>query len=233
MKILAAIPCFNTAGSIAGIVSSVSKFVSWVVVIDDGSTDNTISEARSAGAFVISHRKNEGYGAAISSCFKVARDSRADILVIIDGDGQHNPEDIPNIVKPILERNADLVIGSRFLKNDNAIAIPGYRWFGIRVINWLFNLGSRGKVSDTQSGFRAYSRNMINSVTVTDGGMAASIEILEIARKLGAVIRETPISCKYFSSKISILAIRHGLGVAVSVLRIRLWLLLLANPKNI
>ncbi len=100
--------------------------------------------------------------------------------------------------------------------------MPNYRKFGISVITWLFNLGSRTKVSDTQSGFRAYSKKLFDSFPLGEKGMSISIETLEKARRNKAIIKEVPIFCLYANSPLDLEVIRHGLSVAFSVVRIRL-----------
>ena len=148
-----------------------------------------------------------------------ARASDAEVMVILDGDGQHNPDEIPQFLASI-QAGADLVIGSRFLANKNNI--PGYRRFGIGFITSLWNFGSRIHVSDSQSGFRAYHRRLFENLTLTEKGMSVSIEIIEKARRQGAVIAEVPISCRYPVSRMNLPAIKHGLSVALSVVRVRL-----------
>jgi glycosyltransferase involved in cell wall biosynthesis len=120
VKVLAAIPCFNTEPFIAGVVSRARKYVDLVVVIDDGSYDGTAEVARAAGALVINHDTNRGYGEAIKSCFEAGKINAADVLVTLDGDGQHNPDEIPKLLALILKEEADLVIGSRFLQPDQS-----------------------------------------------------------------------------------------------------------------
>ncbi len=228
-----AIPCFNTRSSVCGVITEAKKHADKVIIIDDGSLDGTAEVARAAGAEVVRHGVNRGYGGAIHSCFEVARTNCADILVILDGDGQHSPEDIPGLLVPIISQEADLVIGSRFLDGRTADAgvptdgnpgaqMPPFRAFGIKVITSLFNFGSKTKVSDAQSGFRAYNRRVLNVLNLKERGMGISIEILAKAKKAGLVIQEVPISCLYFQSKMTMRAIKHGLGVALNVVRIRL-----------
>jgi glycosyltransferase involved in cell wall biosynthesis len=219
-KVVAAVPCFNTEHWIGDVVSKARKHVTQVIVIDDGSQDDTARVAEAAGALVVSHGVNKGYGRAIGSCFEAAKASGADILVILDGDAQHDPEDIPLLLAPILRHEADLVIGSRFL--DNGVRIPGHRRFGINVITSLWNLGSRVKVSDAQSGFRAYSRKIVEGFSVREKGMSASIEIIEVARRKRVTTKEVPISCSYPTSTLDSKALIHGLGVALDVVKIRL-----------
>jgi len=219
-KVVAAIPCYNEERSISEVVSKTRKHVDQVIVIDDGSFDGTIEAAKAAGAQIINHGINRGYGEALNSCFEIARKSAADVLVIIDGDGQHNPDEIPQLLAPIFQGKGELIIGSRFLSNQ--ISMPRYRRFGIRVITWLFNLGSRTKVSDSQSGFRAYSKKVFEAFPPFEAKMSASIEILEKARRNKAIIKEVPITCRYNSLTISPGAIKLGFSVALSVARIRL-----------
>lgn len=219
-KVITAIPCFNTERSIGDIVSRAKQYVDQVIVIDDGSRDGTAEEAKAAGALIISHQVNRGYGAAIKSCFEAAKANDADILAILDGDGQHSPDNLPQVLAPVLNGEADLVIGSRFLTSE--YNIPKYRRFGIRVITFLWNFGSKVKVSDAQSGFRAYSKKIFETFSLSERGMSVSIEILEKARRREAIIKEVPISCLYAPSALNPQAIRHGLGVALSVVRVRL-----------
>ena len=219
-RILAAIPCHNTETFIADLVTKAKKYVDQVIVIDDGSSDNTVRAARAAGALTVNHATNRGYGEAIKSCLEAARANDADVLVILDGDGQHNPGEIPRLLAPILRGEADLTIGSRFLTNE--VNVPRYRRFGIGVITFLWNFGSKVKVSDAQSGFRAYSKKIFETFPLSEKGMSISIETLDRARRKGAIIKEVPISCLYVPSTLNLKAIRHGLSVALSVVRIRL-----------
>ena len=219
-KIMAGIPAYNVAPFIGEVVSKAKKLVDEVIVVDDGSTDNTARVAQSAGAEVVRHSVNRGYGEAIKSCFKAGKANNAEILITLDGDGQHNPEEIPLLLAPILNGQADLVIGSRFLNQpDN---IPRYRQFGIRVITWLVNFASPVKMSDSQSCYRAYSKKAIHSLSITERGFAFSIELLVQARRKGLAITEVPISCVYHSASHSLNPVIHGVGVALAVLRLRL-----------
>jgi len=216
---VAAIPCFNTQPFITGVVAKAKEHVDQVIVIDDGSGDGTAEAARAAGALVTTHDTNRGYGKAIRSCFEAAKTNDADILVILDGDNQHNPDEIPLLLKPLLKGEADLVIGSRFLTDE--VTMPRYRKFGISVITLLFNLGSETKVSDAQSGFRAYDKKVFQSLSLAETGMSVSIETLVKAKRSGFRIKEVPIHCHYPSSRLSIKAIKHGLGIIFAMLRLR------------
>ncbi len=219
-RVIAAIPSLNTERVIGEVVSKASRYVDGVIVINDGSHDRTAEKAAAAGATVINHQVNKGYGEAIKSCFEAAKAGGADVLVILDGDGQHNPDEIPDLLLPIIKGDADVVIGSRFLVEDNDM--PQYRKFGIGVITFLWNFGSGEKITDSQSGFRAYASSVFRTLHITEKGMGASIEVLEKARRAGSTIKEVAASCKYASSHLTPRATRHGLKVALSVIRIRL-----------
>ena len=169
MKI-ACIPAYNEESNIENLVKSAKNHVDYVVVCDDGSIDNTANIAKKAGAVIISHKINKGYGAAIISLFDYARENNADVMITIDGDGQHNPDQIPLLVNTMLQHNVDVVIGSRFLNNN--IEASGYRQRGIKIITSAANYGTDLKVSDSQSGFRAYSKNAIDIIHPSEENMS-------------------------------------------------------------
>ncbi len=217
---VAAIPCFNTEPFVAAVIAKARKHVDQVILIDDGSCDGTAEAGRAAGALVIRHNTNRGYGEAIKSCFEAAEANDADVLVILDGDGQHNPNEIPKLLAPLSNGKIGLIVGSRFLtKKCN---MPRYRRFGISVITFFWNLGSKVKVSDTQSGFRAYRRELFQDFSLAEKGMSVSIETLESTRRKKVAIKEIPISCHYVSSRLNLKAIRHGLSVVLAVVKIRI-----------
>ena len=229
-KVIAAIPCYNEERFIGEVVLNAKKYVDQVIVIDDGSRDGTAEAARAAGASVIRYETRKGAGAATKACFEAAKLNNADILVTLDGDGQHDPTEISRIVKPILDGEADLVIGSRFL--DKHSNIPRYRKVGIEVINFLYNFGSKVKLSDTQSCFRAYGKRAIHSLNITDSGFGFSVELLIEARHKNLAITEEPIVCLYHSSSHTQNPVRHGLGVALTVIKFRLKYLLKLRGDN-
>ncbi len=234
LRVLAASPCFNEQNFIGDVVTRARKYVDQVIVIDDGSTDDTAKVAQAAGAEVIRHEARKGAGAATKSGFQAAKRSNADILVTLDGDGQHNPEDIPKLLAPIRSNEADLVIGSRFLpptqqtqqtlrtQGTPQTPIPRYRKFGINVITWLYNLGSEVKVSDSQSCFRAHSRRLIDAINITEDGFGFSVQVLIQVRRKSFTIKEVPISCLYHPQGSSLNPVVHGLGVAFTVIKLRL-----------
>ena len=213
VKIIATIPAYNEEIAIGSVVLKARKYADEVIVIDDGSTDATAEIAGVAGATVIKHEENRGYGAALQSCFETARGLDADILVILDGDGQHNPSDIPAVIAPVLRGEADIAIGSRFLDASSRKKVPRYREFGIKVITFFTNLFSKEKVSDAQSGFRAYSKKAIYTLNIGGNDMSASAEILLEASPQNLKIKEVPIHVNYNVQGSTLNPFSHGLGV--------------------
>jgi len=194
MSILVCIPVFNEGKVIDKVIKDCLKFSNEVVVCDDGSMDNTYEVADSAGAGVIRHEKNIGKGESLRSLFKFARHSNHDIIVTIDGDGQFIPEEIPKLVKSIKENKSDLVIGYRF---DDTTEIPNYRRFGNKMLDKMTNMVEEISVRDTQSGFRAYSRKVIDDIEFKMKGFGADAEILIDAAKKGYRLSEEKITVIY------------------------------------
>lgn len=214
MKIVVALPAYNEEKYIGSLVLQARQYAEQVIVVDDGSADRTAKVAELAGAAVLRHAGNRGYGGAIQSIFAEAKRLNPDVLVIFDADYQHSPEEIPHLVKPIAD-GFDLAIGSRVLQNN---AIPAYRRFGQRVLSSMTNVLSAQKVSDTESGFRAYSKKAIAALELKETGMAISSEIVSTAARLGLKVTEIPISVQYTGDSSTMNPVRHGLGVANRIL---------------
>ncbi|MFC1917193.1 glycosyltransferase family 2 protein [Chloroflexota bacterium] len=207
--IIVAMPAYNEEKYIGSIVLQAKKQASKVIVVDDSSTDRTAAIAELAGASVVRHGINKGYGSAIQSIFSAAKKENPDVLVILDADSQHNPDEIPRLVTAISE-GADLVIGSREMQ---ANTIPGYRRLGQKVLAIMTSIASKEKLSDTESGFRAYSRKAINELKLKETGMAISSEIVSTAAHQGLKIREIPISVSYSKDSSTLNPIKHGVSV--------------------
>ena len=223
MNILAAIPCFNEETAIGTVVLKARKHADKVLVVDDGSTDSTVEVAQNAGAEVISHGANVGKGGAVKTIFKYAFENDVDILVLLDGDGQHNPDEIPDLIRPIKEECTDLVLGFR----DFSV-MPFYRRIGRAVLD--VTTGISGTVTDSQSGFRALSRKAIQSMTHVLNGTDFSIEseMILAAKELNLTIKEVPVSCRYegISNKSTKNPVSHGFGVLNSLI----WLIAEKRP---
>ena len=195
MKILVGIPAYNEEKNIGPLILNLKKQGYEVLVCDDASNDQTCDLSEQLGATVIKHKKNRGYGSAIQSLFNKAREIKPDILVTFDGDGQHNFRDIENLIKPIIDNKSDLVIGSRFL--DKKSHIPKYREVGIKTITKLTNMSHNVNVTDSQSGFRAYSLKTLETIFPTEESMGISTEILIKAGEQNLKISEIPIVVSY------------------------------------
>ena len=209
-KIIAAIPCFNEERFIGSVVLKSKRYVDRVIVIDDGSTDATAKVAREAGANVYRNKKNQGYGVAIRNAISKGQNLRADILVILDGDGQHDPKDIPKLVRPIINGTADISVGSRFMGKGEKP--PLYRRLGQRVLTLATNVGSGQRLSDSQSGFRAYSSKTLRELNLVESGMSVSSEIQFAMSRSGLRVAEVPIVISY-SEKAKRNPVGHGAGV--------------------
>lgn len=219
-RILVCIPAFNEAKNVSDIINKSKKYASEIIVYDDGSTDDTYEVAMSAGATVIRNPENKGYGVAIRSLFQAAREQNADIMITLDSDGQHDPDQIPEIIKPILEHRFDLVIGSRFLSKEDKEKVPRYRSFGIKTITKVTQFVSYGNITDSQSGFRAYSKHALFNINLFEEGMAVSTEVLLRAREKNLLTTEVPISINYDIKDTSTHnPIRHGIGVLYAVVQ--------------
>jgi glycosyltransferase involved in cell wall biosynthesis len=220
--VVVGIPTFNEENTIARIVLEAQKHAKVVVVCDDGSSDLTCEIATRLGADVVRHNKNLGYGVAINSLFKRAREIGADALVTLDGDGQHDPSEISAVLKPITDGTADVVIGSRFIDDCGTSEMPVYRKLGAKLITKMVN-GSKNGVSDAQSGFRAYNRKAIEQLNVVEAGMGASVEILLEASRQDLKICEVPCTCKYENGEVATSTenpVTHGVGVVMSIIRL-------------
>ena len=218
MKIIIGIPAYNEESNIASIITKLMSISNMIVICNDGSTDMTQEISEKMGAVVINHEKNLGYGAAIRSIFLKAKEMDGDILVTFDADGQHRIEDMTNVINPIVEEKADLVIGSRFLDNSEK-EIPRYRKVGIKVITSLTNTSLKEKLTDSQSGFRAYSKEVIKNLNPSELGMGISTEILIKASNKGFKILEVPIKISYSGKTSTHNPVSHGSSVILSTIK--------------
>lgn len=215
-KIIAAVPACNEAQNISDIIYKTKKYVDRVIVIDDGSTDETARVAEASGAEVVKHHANLGKGVAINTAFKIARQIQPEAMVLLDGDGQHKPEEIPALLSPVLRNHADIVVGSRFLTNNN---IPRYRILGQSILTLTSNWGSGIKLTDSQSGFRALSRKAIESLYFTEKGFCIESEMQFLARKCGLKVEEVPITTNY-NGKTKRSPVVHGFSVLFRVINL-------------
>ena len=218
MKIIIGIPAFNEEKNIASIITKLMNITDTIIVSNDGSSDLTSEIAEKMGALVINHKKNLGYGGAIRSIFLKAKELEGDVLVTFDADGQHRIEDIENVTTPIINQEADLVIGSRFL-DDSEKEVPQYRKVGIKLITKITNASIKEKLTDSQSGFRAYSKKVVDELNPSELGMGISTEILIKASSKNFKISEVPIKILYSGDTSTHNPISHGSSVILSTIK--------------
>ena len=217
MDVTVGIPAYNEEKNIASIIVKLKKISSKIIVCNDGSTDSTGLIAKELGAIVISHQKNLGYGAGIKSIFLKAKEIGTEVLVTLDADGQHDVNEIDKLLKPITDDKCDIVIGSRFLgETEN---IPSYRKLGINVITKLTNASIKKNLTDSQSGFRAYNKKVIEQVQLSESGMGVSTEILIKASSKEFRIAEVPITISYGENTSTHNPVTHGTSVIFSTIK--------------
>jgi len=217
LQVIVGLPAYNEEKNIAKIILKLQEVTDKIIVCNDGSSDLTGKIAEKMGAIVINHEKNMGYGAAIRSIFLKSKELDANVLVTFDADGQHRVEDITKILEPIKNDTADIVIGSRFL--DTKSKIPKYREVGIKTLTSLANASTDVKVTDSQSGFRAYNNKVLKEIVPSDYGMGVSTEILIKANNKKFRIAEVPITILYEGDTSTHNAVSHGASVILSTMK--------------
>ena len=217
IRIIAAIPAYNEENKIAKTLILAEKYVDRIIVCNDGSSDLTGEIAEELGAEVITHPRNMGYGAALTSLFTRAQEEGADILVTLDGDGQHDPTEISRVIEPLARGDADVVIGSRFL--DAKTRMPRYRRAGVRGLTKMSDAMSYDGLTDAQSGFRAYNKKALENLVPAEMGMGASTEILSRAKESGLRVTEVPINVSYGPDSSTHSPIYHGLDVMLALVK--------------
>jgi glycosyltransferase involved in cell wall biosynthesis len=219
--IVACIPAYNEERTIAKTILQVQKFVDRIIVSDDGSQDMTASIAENLGAIVI-RNSHGGKGSALRAAFSMAQKLSPEIIVTLDADGQHDPTEIPVLVRPIEEEKAEMTVGSRYLEKSKT-DLPFYRRLGLKVINSLSRRSCNGIVKDTQCGFRAYSTKALDVIQQCESdGFGVETEQLSLVSKCGLRIQEVPVTVSYKglyrTSKRHPLA--HGSELILSALRL-------------
>jgi len=210
-KILVAIPAFNEGPTIGSVVLKARQFASEVVVVDDGSSDDTAETAALAGAHVIQHARNLGKGLAIRSAWLYAREHAPEAFVLMDGDHQHDPNDIPRLAEKVLSGQSDVVIGVRWGKTSR---MPMYRRVGKRALDYATAAAAKnGLLTDSQSGYRVFSRRAVESLEPTEDGLSIESQLLLEAQERSLRIEEVNIDSRYDLDGSTISAGKHGTGV--------------------
>lgn len=198
-RTLVAIPCYNEELAIGSLVLRAKRYATQVIVIDDGSQDQTVEVAREAGAAVLTHGKNQGKGAAIRNAFRYAWEKGFDAVVLMDGDGQHDPDEIPTLFEPVLRRDgnaADIALGFRF---GGRTEMPMWRRMGKRVLDYATAAGGAKVVTDSQCGYRAFGKRAIQEMAtgLREDGFGSESEQLLLAQSAQLSLQNVPITCKY------------------------------------
>jgi glycosyltransferase involved in cell wall biosynthesis len=215
VKSVAIIPAYNEEVALGSIILRTLQYVDEVIIVNDGSDDKTVDVAKLAGAEIINHATNLGKGEALKSGFSAIGD--ADVVVTIDADGQHNPDEIPSLIKPIIEDGADLVNGSRYM-NGPEENTPAYRRVGQQVLDNATNISAGIKVTDSQSGFRAFSPAACKVFRFYDTGFGIESEMLVDVAEAGLKIVEVPITVRYDVDGSTKNPVTHGVGVLLKII---------------
>ena len=216
-KIVVIIPAYNEERFIGSVILQARKYADEVILVDDGSSDATAEIAQIAGAIVVRHEQNQGKGVALNSGFRKARELNPDVVVTLDADGQHLPDEIILVATPIFENRADIVVGSRYL--ERVSNVPRHRVWGHHVFNFLTNRVSGLKVTDSQSGFRGFSPLALSEITFSSKGFSVESEMQLLAREHNLRVDEVSITIQYLDSpKRSVLG--QGLTVLNGLLRL-------------
>jgi len=206
-----AIPAFNEGPTIGSVVLRAKQYAEEVVVVDDGSTDDTAEIAALAGAHIIQHARNLGKGTAIRSAWLFARERHPEVLVLLDGDHQHDPKDIPRIVEPILTGEADVVLGVRWGKTSG---MPLYRRIGKRTLDYATAAATKnGMLTDSQCGFRVFSSRALTAIEPTDKGLSIESQMLLEAQERNLRIQEVNIDVRYDIEGSTVAPGKHGTSV--------------------
>ena len=216
-RVVAIIPAHNEERFIGSVVLMTRRFADAVIVVDDGSSDATAEVAAAAGAQVLRHQQNQGKAQALNTAFQAARETTAEVVVTLDADGQHRPEDLTAVVTPVLRGEADVVIGSRYLAHT--CQVPRHRVWGHYFFNWLTQAASGVRATDSQSGYRAFSPRAVSCADFHSQGFSVEAEMQFIAGQQALRVVEVPVSMRY-SDRPKRPVMQQGLHVLGGVLKL-------------
>jgi len=193
-RIIVVIPAYNESGHIAGLIQDIKRYRLDILVIDDGSYDNTFGVAKDCQVKAMLNLSNQGKGASLIKGFKYALENNFDAVITMDADGQHLPEDLPLFIKAAETLNADIVIGNRML---NTAKMPILRVATNKFMSWLISLISKQDIPDTQCGFRLIRSEVLKSLELKTSKFETESEILIKASRRGFRIKSLPIKSVY------------------------------------
>jgi len=223
---LVVVPCYNEDATIGSVVLKAKRHVDKVLVVNDGSSDDTAKIAKEAGATVISHKENRGKSAGIKTGFKYALANGFDYVVTIDGDGQHNPAEIPTVLGNILNNGNDISIGFR---SGNSTEMPKWRKVGKRILDYTTSFGNGGFVTDSQCGFRAFNKKAVKGLVTRLNGGEFNVESEQLIRanELALKVVNTHVGCRYNNLNTST---KNPTSHGFSVLSYVIWLVAERRP---
>ncbi len=196
MKTLILIPAYNEGKMIGKVIEDVKgQGFKDIIVVDDGSTDETFEEAKKKGAIVLRHIVNLGQGAALETGMEYARRKNAEIVVSFDADGQFLAKEIKEIIKPIINGQADIVLGSRFL--GKTINMPLLKKIILKFGIFFTDIFSDIKLTDTHNGFRAFSKKALKKISINQSQMAHASDIIDQIKKNNLRYKEIPVTVIY------------------------------------
>jgi glycosyltransferase involved in cell wall biosynthesis len=207
-RIIVVLPAYNAARTLGKTYEDIPKdLVSKIILVDDVSQDQTVEVARSLGLSVVIHIQNRGYGGNQKTCYIEALRENADVVVMLHPDHQYDSKLVPELVRPILEGKADMVMGSR-IRNGRALegGMPFYKYFANRVLTAAENSIYRTRLTDCHSGFRAYSRKLLTTVPflLNSDDFVFDSQMIAQAVYMGFIIEEIPVQARYFPEASSV-----------------------------
>ncbi|MFC1888110.1 glycosyltransferase family 2 protein, partial [Candidatus Cloacimonadota bacterium] len=191
-SIAVVIPAYNEAAQIGSVIKTIPEFVDWIIVVDDGSKDDTGIISRNSGAILVTHSKNKGVGAAFKSGLDKAIDLNADIMINIDADGQFNPDDITKIIAPIVNDEAEFVTASRFINKEYYPRMSKIKFLGNKFMSWFISRLTDNIFYDVSCGFRAYSRKAMIQLNLFGDFTYTQETFIDLSLK-GIIIKEVPL----------------------------------------
>lgn len=228
-KVVLVLPAYNASKTLEYTISSIPpNIIDEMILVDDGSEDETVEIAEGLGIYTICHHHNAGYGANQKTCYTIALKKDADIVIMLHPDGQYDPSIIPNLITPLIDNDTDVVLGSRFMDPKGPIkgGMPYYKYLSNKFLTYIENLVLGIKLSEYHTGYRAYNRNVLETLPFirNSNDFIFDQQFLFQVVHFGFKIKEIPVSTKYFqeASSINFLrSVKYGLStIALSIVYI-------------